>query len=315
MQLKSFFKKMTDGNDVWINRWIPDSDVEIKGVIQLNHGLAEHSMRYDRLGSILAENGYVLNAHDVRGHGNTGDNSEKQKKCRMGRLAEKHGFDRCVEDLAELIDDLKKEYPGKKVVLLGHSFGSFISQGFIEKYGDRINGVILSGTAGPQKALVCFGNIFAHILCCFCSPNSILNILSKLSFGSYNKRVKNPTSEYAWLSKNETNIAMYESDDWCGIPLTTSFFVDMTDGLKKIHKNSNMKKIPKTLPLLCLYGEDDPVGGYGKTINKLMEIYKKNGMEDIQLKSYKEDRHEILNEDNKEEVEKDILTWLESKMK
>lgn len=315
MQLKSFFMKMTDGNELWINRWIPDSDTEIKGVIQLHHGLAEHSLRYDRLGSILAEHGYVLNAHDMRGHGQTGANAQKNKKGRMGRLAEKKGFDRVVEDLDEMIENLKKEFPGKKVILLGHSFGSFVSQGYIEKYGKRIDGVILSGTAGPQKALVGFGNIFAHILCCFFGPNSVLKLLYKLSFGGYNKRIEHPISDFSWLSKNQTNISMYESDDWCGIPLTTSFYVDMTGGLKKIHRNSNMKKIPRELPLLCIYGEEDPVGGYGKTVNKLMDIYKKNGLKDIQVKSYKDDRHEILNEDDKETVENDILNWLDSKIK
>ena len=89
----------------------------------------------------------------------------------------------------------------------------------------------------------------------------------------------------------------------------------MTSGLKKIHRSSNMKKIPQELPLLCIYGEEDPVSGYGKTIKKLMDIYKKNGLKDIQVKAYKDDRHEILNEDDKETVENDILTWLDNKTK
>ena len=78
MQNKSFTLTMRDGMEIFLNRWMPDEDKEIKGIIQLHHGLAEHSMRYDRLGSVLAENGYVLNAYDMRGHGKTAENAEKK---------------------------------------------------------------------------------------------------------------------------------------------------------------------------------------------------------------------------------------------
>lgn len=310
MQTKSFFLKMTDGNEVWMNRWMPDSDVPIKGVIQLNHGLAEHAMRYDRLGAVLAENGWVLNAHDMRGHGHTAEKAEAEKKGRFGKLAEKNGFERAVDDLEDMIEQLKKDYPGKKIILFGHSFGSFVSQRYIERYGKNIDAVILCGTAGPQKLLAFFGGIAANILKCFAGPNSVLEILSKLSFGSYNKRIENPTSPNAWLSASETNLAMYENDKWCGIPLTTSFYADMTYGLKKIHNNSNMKKIPSDLPVFFIYGKEDPVGGYGKTIENLASIYRKNGIKDVSVKAYENDRHEILNEDDKEQVENDIISWL-----
>lgn len=310
MQVKNLVLKMSDGAEIFINRWCPDEDQEIKGIVQLHHGLAEHSMRYDRLGSIFAENGYVFNAYDMRGHGKTAENAEAEGTGRFGKLADKKGFTRVVEDLNEIIDSYKKDFPGKKTILLGHSFGSFVSQGYIEKYGNKLDGCILCGTAGPRMAMVTAGNIAANIIRFFRGSNAIVPLLSKLSFGSYNDHIQNPVSENAWLSVNELNISMYEMDKWCGFPLTTSFYCDMTAGLKTIHKPANMKKIPAELPVYFIYGEEDPVGDYGKTIKELYNIYKENGIKKVDIKGYPEARHEIFNEDLKDEVENDVITWI-----
>ncbi len=312
MQTKSLTQTMSDGFEIFINRWAPDSDDEIKGVIQLHHGLSEHSMRYDRLGSVLAENGYVLNAYDMRGHGRTAENALAKKTGMFGKLADKDGFNRVVKDLYEVTNALKNVYPGKKTVLLGHSFGSFVSQAYIEQFGDQIDGVILSGTAGPQRPLIFFGRIAANLVKLFKGGDYVSSLLDNLSFGSYNKRIENPKSKYSWLSANEMAVSMYEMDNWCGIPLTTSFFCDMVGGLNQIHKPSNMKKIPEDLPVFFFYGDQDPVGGYGKTVNKLFDIYKKNGLQRIELKTFEGDRHEVLNELDCEVAEKDIIDFISS---
>ena len=309
MNMKSFMLKMDDGYELCLNRWQPDSDDQIKGVIQLHHGLAEHCLRYDRFGSVLAENGWVLNAYDMRGHGRSAENAEKNGTGIFGKLADKKGFDRAVLDLKAVIDNLKNDFPGKKTILMGHSFGSFVSQGFIEEFGSEIDACILCGTAGPRPALVGFGSFFAHLITFFTGKNKIVPLLDKLSFGSYNARIPNPRTEYDWLSANELNVDMYKMDNWCGFPLTASFFCSMTEGLTKIHKSKNIKKIPSSLPVFFIWGSDDPVGSYGATIKKLIEIYKSNGMK-VDFKEYPGDRHELLNENDKETVENDIINWV-----
>ena len=311
MLMKSFTLKMDDGYELCCNRWQPDAEEEIKGVIQLHHGLAEHSLRYDRFGSILAENGYVLNAYDMRGHGRSAEVADKNGTGMFGKLADKKGFDRVVTDLKAVTDNLKNDFPGKKTILMGHSFGSFVAQGFIEEYGKDIDACILCGTAGPRPALITVGSIAAHVITFFTGKNKCLTIMDQLSFGSYNARVENPKTPFDWLSKNELNVEMYKMDNWCGFPLTNSFFCSMTEGLSKIHKTKNINKIPNTLPVFFIWGSDDPVGSYGETIRKLIDIYKAKGMEKIDHKEYPGDRHEILNEDNKEEVEKDIIDWID----
>ena len=103
MQMENFFQTMNDGTEIAVNRWKPDNDEDIKAVIQLSHGMLEHSLRYDRLGSILAEQGYVLNAHDHRGHGRTAQNAEQKGVGMFGKLANKDGFNKVVSDLDEVI--------------------------------------------------------------------------------------------------------------------------------------------------------------------------------------------------------------------
>lgn len=310
MNMKSFMLKMDDGYELSINRWQPDTEEEIKGVIQLHHGLAEHSLRYDRFGSVLAENGWVLNAYDMRGHGRSAENAEKNGTGIFGKLADKKGFDRAVLDLKAVTDNLKNDFPGKKTILMGHSFGSFVSQGFIEEFGSSIDACILCGTAGPRPALVGTGSFFAHLITFFTGKNAIVPLLDKLAFGSYNAKIQNPRTEFDWLSANELNVDMYKMDNWCGFPLTASFFCSMLEGLNKIHKSKNIKKIPTDLPVFFIWGSDDPVGSYGASIKDLIKIYQSNGMNKIEFKEYPGDRHEILNENDKETVENDIIEWI-----
>ena len=316
MSLKSFSFKTKDGTDLWINRWIPEAKAdeapEIKAVIVFNHGLAEHSLRYDRFGSILSENGYVFNAFDMRGHGRTAEMSIEKGTGDFGKLADKNGFKKAMADVDELIDLVSSEYPGKPVILMAHSFGSFVAQGYIENYHSKIKACFLIGTAGPRLPLTTAGNIAANIFKFFCGKNSIIGLLDKLSFGSYNAHIKELDSIHDWLTKDKAVVKMYDSDKWCGFPLKTVFYCDMTGALCNIHKKSNMAKIEKDLPIFMLYGAEDPVGDYGKTVNELADCYKKFGIKNITVKEYADDRHEILNETDKEQVEKDILGYLNS---
>lgn len=309
MQTKSFSQTMSDGFEIWINRWAPDSDEQIKGVIQLHHGLAEHSMRYDRLGSVLAENGFVLNAYDMRGHGHTAEDSVKNKKGQFGKIADKDGFSRAVNDLYEITNALRLVYPGKKLFLLGHSFGSFVAQSFIQRFPSIFDGCVLCGTCRQNKVLLHTGKFIAEIVKLFKGKNATSNFLEALSFGSYNRKIENPKNKYDWLSANEMNISMYDMDNWCGIPLTTSFYTDMLTGIAEIQKNKNVNKISKDLPIYLIYGQDDPVGNYGKSVKQLYNIYKKKGIKNVSIKEYEGCRHELLNETISDTVEKDIINW------
>ena len=73
------------------------------------------------------------------------------------------------------------------------------------------------------------------------------------------------------------------------------------------------KHEPKTLPVLFTAGADDPVGAFGKSVTRVYEKYKDAGIKDVSIHLYKGDRHEILNEVDRQNVYQDILAWIEER--
>ncbi|MGL4981855.1 MAG: lysophospholipase [Treponemataceae bacterium] len=303
MKKSTQFVTMSDGKKIVLHTWIPE--VKIKAVVQLSHGMVEHSLRYERLAAILCSSGFAFYAHDHRGHGKTAENPED-----LGFLCQQDGFNRVVADLTQLIDFIHEQYPGQKVFLLGHSFGSFISQAFIEQNSQKIDGCILSGSAGPRLFLTTIAALIAKCIQSLKGKRFVSLFIHNLSFGSYNRRIKNPKTKNDWLTRDEAQVQKYNESPLCTFTPTISFYYELFYGLTKIHKKKAMKKIRNDLPIFLFAGDADPVGSYGKTLKKLYHIYKKNGIKDVEIKLYNSGRHEMLNEINKDEVEGDVLAWI-----
>lgn len=306
MKTETLKVKMSDGKNVALHTFVPEGDV--KAVVQLSHGMAEHSMRYEALGKFLCDNGIAFYAHDHRGHGETAESVED-----LGFLAENDGFNRVVEDLATMIKKCKEDFSGKKVILLAHSFGSFVSQCYIEKYGAEIDGVVLCGSAGPRLLLTGFGQVFSGIVMKCTGKRKKSALLDTLVFGTYNKGIESD-SPAAWICRDAEVVKKYDDDPFCGFKVTNEFFYDFLGGLTSIHKKKNMNKIPKDLPVFLMAGDGDPVGEYGKSVKKLFTSYKKLGIKDVSLKIYPEARHELFNELNKVDVMNDLLVWVLSQL-
>ncbi len=307
MKKETVFVEMSDGKKVALHTWLPDG--EVKAVVQLSHGMAEFAMRYDRFAEICANNGIAFYGHDHRGHGETAANLNE-----LGYLADKDGFQRVVLDVHEMVMKAHKDFPDKPVFLFGHSFGSFVSQSFIEQFGNDITGCILCGSAGPRLPLTHAGHFIAGVIKFFTGARKRSDFIDNLAFGSYNSHIQNPQSGFDWLSHDLAELQKYQDNPYCGFKCTNEFFYDFFGGLCTIHKKNNMKKIPVELPVFIISGEEDPVGDWGKTVPQLHAIYKENGIKDLTLKMYPECRHELLNETNHEEVEQDILGWITSRL-
>ena len=204
----------SDKIELNVNRWLPDAEQEIKGVILFHHGLAEHSLRYDRFGSICAENGYVLNVYDMRGHGKTGEISEKNKTGIYGKIADKDGFNVAVRYFEELKLSIEKEFEGKKIFLMGHSFGSFIMQSYLQSENparfSNVAGTVLIGSTGPNSLITKPGYLISSFVKKIKGNNYISEFVSKLIFGNYNNRIENPKSKFAWLCSNDFTVQSKE---------------------------------------------------------------------------------------------------------
>lgn len=304
---KSDYIVMEDGARIALHTWIPHT-ADIGRVVVISHGMAEYALRYDRFARFLCENGIAVYAHDHRGHGQSAASQED-----LGFLAEKDGLQRVVLDLRRIIQKCRGDFPKAKIILFGHSFGSFISQSYIEQFSAEIAGCILSGTAGPRLALSVSGNRVAALVTSFKGTRYRSKFLDKLSFSSYLDKIPEKDSPFAWLSRDKEAVKKYEADPLCGFLCTAGFFYDLTAGLSRIHRAKNMSKIRSDLPVLLFAGTADPVGSYTKTIRTLAAVYRKNGMTDVTETYYEDGRHEMLNELNYAEVQSDILKWISAR--
>ena len=290
--------------ELYARGFLPDG--EMKGIVQIVHGVAEYSNRYDEFMKFLAEKGYGAFADDHLGHGQ----SVKEEEDR-GFFAESDGWNIVVKDLKSLHEKIKEEYPDKPMFLLGHSMGSFLSRTYIIDYPNDHKGVILSGTGQQSGLIVSVGKILAEKECKKHGARYQSQKLQKTAFGSYNKLFKPQRTEFDWLSRNEENVDAYIADPLCGAVSSAGLFRDMMGGLKYISKLTNLMQMNKKMPVLFISGKLDPVGDYGKGVLNAAFKFKTAGMKDVKVELYEDDRHEILNEVDKEKVYKDVINWIE----
>lgn len=298
----------TNKDNISINayKWIPKDSDNIKGVVQIAHGMNEHILRYDYFAKELGKNGYIVYGHDHRGHGKSSKSIDE-----LGYVSDNDGFMDMVEDMKMMSDIIKKENLALDIILFGHSMGSFLGQRYIQIYGDNIKRIILSGSNGKPVALLSLGIILSKLLIKLKGRKSKINFLDKLTFAGYNKRIKPARTRFDWLSRDDEIVDEYIADPYCGNVFPVSFFHDFFIGLKSIHIESNLDKVPEDLSIFILSGADDPVGDYGKGIINLYNIYRDLNIKNVSYKLYEAGRHEMLNEINKDEVIRDIINWME----
>ena len=304
--MQTTYQTMSDGASLAVYTWLPEQHP--KAVLHIVHGMAEHALRYDDFAQAACKKGFAVVASDHRGHGKTG-----AKSGLMGYLADGDGFGRVVEDQKEINAEIQKQYPALPNVIVGHSFGSFVTQEYIERYGTTVKAAVLIGSAGPNPS-VSVASLLASLTCAFKGRKSVAKFMNALVFGSYNNRIKNPHTAFDWLSRDENEVKKYIDDEYCGFVCTAGFFQDFMGGLKRLHTQEALKGIPTDLPILITAGSEDPVSNGGKMLKTLYRIYQNIGIRDVTLKLYENARHEILNETNKEEVKADILGWIENRL-
>ena len=312
-----------DGAKIFVRRWQPkgSSDTGAEkplAVIQIVHGMAEHSLRYRRLASALCSRGFEVWAADNRGHGKTADLAVNSagKGGLLGHTADKDGFFRVAGDLQVIARQIaaraKGEYGELPFFILGHSWGSFLAQAFIENLDPAIplRGCILSGTRGPGGAKIAMGAPVLSLAAFFKGSRKVSKLSVALAKGPYNKPFRPNRTPNDWLSRDEKEVDAYEADPLCGYDCSSGFFRDMIGGLMSIHREEDIAKIDKNLPIYIICGSADPVGDMGASPTALVNAYRGEGINDLEFVVYTEARHEIFNETNREEVTEALLNWL-----
>lgn len=297
--------KNQDNDKTYIHKWAPDKN--IKGIVQIAHGMAEHTARYDHFATALVREGFVVYANDHRGHGESARSLED-----LGYISDYDGFADMVADMKSVTNIAKVQNPGMPIILFGHSMGSFLAQHYIQLHGGGINGVILSGTTGKPPAIVDAGIILAKVIMKTKGRRASGKRLDKMIFGHYNDRFEANKTKFDWLSSDPEEVAKYVADPYCGTLFPISFFHDLLVGMRRIHNKEFLQSVPKELPIYIFGGGDDPVSNYGLGITSLANTYKTLGIKQVTTKIYPAGRHEMLNETNKEEVIEDTIEWIKN---
>ncbi|ABR46690.1 alpha/beta hydrolase fold [Alkaliphilus metalliredigens QYMF] len=297
--------KMSDGQSIHLKRWTPRVSSLKPVVIQIAHGMAEHIQRYDEFAKALVKEGWIVHGHDHRGHGSTAKESGE-----LGYFADEEGWERVIKDLNEVTRKIKAEYPDSQVILFGHSMGSFLARRYVQLFPQEVDALILSGTGCSKGLLGRIGIQVAALSEVVYGKKKQNKLLDKLAFGGFNVRFEPTETSFDWLSRDPQMIQDYIGDPLCGFIFTTEAFYDMLKGIEELHKQKNIEKTPKNLPLYIFSGECDPVGDYGKGVKVVYETYVGLGIEEVHYKLYPGGRHEMLNEINREEVYRDIIVWI-----
>ena len=286
-----------DGVDIHGHVWAPEGDVRL--IVQVLHGMGEYAGRYDAFARELNAESIAVAAHDFRGHGPNAD--------LPGHYADKDGWRMNLDDCRIINEYARQRFPNKPLVLMGHSMGSFFAQNYAMDHS--LDGLILSASTWPKKALIYPGRLVAKIESLRLGRRGKSALLDKMGFGDFNKPYQPSRTDYDWLSRDEAQVDKYVEDPLCGGTFTTAFWLDVLKGMVGVGSDKALLRIPSDLPILITGGEDDAVGG-DDGLGKLMLHYAQTMHQRLKIKIYEGGRHEMLFETTRDEVVRDLIDWL-----
>ncbi|MGW5456725.1 alpha/beta hydrolase [Nocardia sp. NPDC003979] len=270
----------TDGTEIHVRSWLP-SDTEPQGIVQIAHGMGEHSERYGHLAERLSALGFAVYADDHRGHG-----------LSMGEVPGElgpDGWNLLVADLVALTEILRERHPGLPVTLFGHSLGSFAVQQYILDHADLVDEVVLCGSTAVD-------GLFAEMA----AAGGDLTAF-------FNARFQPTRTDADWISRDETQVDAYIADPWCG------FAIDPTNlgELATVATERLAKPVVRPdLPIYVMVGDQDPLNAGLRLSDLLVQRYRDAGLTDLTYRVYAGARHEVLNEVDRDEVEAELIAWI-----
>ena len=302
MKTKEFsFKSATGVCRIHGCEFLPEG--EVRAVVIIHHGMAEHINRYADYVKHLTDMGYAVFMHDMANHGKS-----NQKTELLGYFGENDGYKNLVKDLKTVYDLAKKEFPDKKIIMFGHSMGSFIVRCFDCAYPGASDASVYMGTGGSNPAAG-MGKAISNLIASIKGSTYKSKMLDKMTFGSFNKKTDKKTS-FDWLTRDSAIVQKYIDDDYCGFLFTVKGMNDLVNLNVWANSAECYNTVKKDLPILLVAGADDPVGAYSKGINEVADKMKASGHTNVTVKLFPGCRHEVLNETNRKEVYEGIDAFL-----
>ena len=284
--------------------WQPQG--QVRGVVQIVHGIAEHMGRYDHFARYLNAHGYVVCGEDHLGHGKTGEAAGQ-----FGFFARHDGWGLVTQNVHTFRQQMGQRFPGVPYFLLGHSMGSFLTRTYLCRCPGTVNGAILSGTGQENPLLVAGGKLVASLIGHLRGFDTVSALVHDLALGAYNRQFRPNRTTADWISRDEQVVDTYLQDPFCTFIPTVGLYRDMLGGLQYISSEKALSRMDPNTPIYLFSGDQDPVGANGAGVRRVYGYFKDHGTRDLELKLYPGARHETLNETNRMEVYADVLDWLD----
>ena len=298
-----YFTSTSQTTKIHAVRYLPQD--EIKGILQITHGMVEYIERYEPFALYLNSKGILVTGHDHLGHGKSINSKDE-----WGYFAKENGNQSVLQDIYQLTVLTKEKYPNIPYFILGHSMGSFYVRQYLCEFGHDVDGTIIMGTGCQPLPLVQMGIFLTSLIAFFKGWNYRSRLINNIAFSSYNKHFQPARTDKDWLTRDTAIVDKYRSDERCGFIFTLNAYYNMFTGIKRLYNQKLLSKMPKELPVFFISGKEDPVGDFGKGVLKAADMFYHTGMKNVTTKLYPDCRHEILHEINCVEVYHDILTWL-----
>ena len=306
---KDFTFQSSDGKTpIHAVRWMPDSG-RVEAILQIAHGMQEFIDRYDHFAKYLNEHGVMVVGHDHVGHGQSILSKEN-----WGFFELKNGVKILLQDIHHLRVMTQRKYPGVPYFMMGHSMGSFLVRDYIIARGNGLNGVILVGSGYTSPRATLLGIALTSSLAKIYGWHHRSTFLTKLAFRKNNRfNMTGEDPDNNWLTKDRAIVDFFYHNPACNYVFTLGGYHTLFKAFRVCNQQKNVNRVTKNLPVFLVSGDEDFVGEYGKGVHKIAEMFRKAGLADVQVKLYKGDRHEILNELDKDKVFADILAWMRQK--
>jgi len=300
-----FYYPSADGlTKIHAVEWVPEGKPQ--AVLQICHGMTEYVGRYEDFAAFLSEQGFYVTGNDHLGHGQS---VRAAKKDLHGYFGHPDGNKWVIADIHTLRCRTKERFPDVPYFFLGHSMGSFLTRQYLTLHGEGLSGAVIMGTGTTPVPVLKLGQFLCRLIAAFRGWQYRSALVNGMAGGSFNKRFEPARTPKDWLSKDTARVDKYVADPLCMFTFTVNGYFQMFRGMERMQQPEAMARIPKGLPLFFVSGEDDPVGNFGAGVKAAFEACRKTGLTDVSMKLYPKDRHELLNELDRESVYRDLLSW------
>lgn len=290
----------------FVRNWLPDG--KPRAAVQIVHGMAEHGGRYARFAEALSGAGYAVYAQDLPGHGRTARAPDE-----LGHFADVHGWRLALQSVRAVQLEIRERHQQTPLVLFGHSMGSYLVQDSLINHGKSLDAAILSASSGNLGAARGLGLLLLRAEHTWRGPHSPSRV-GELTLRRFNRGFSPARTDWDWLSRDPAEVDAYIADPRCGFPCSVGMWMELLSAGGHLRDAKRLARIPKNLPVLLMGGSRDPAVDGAKGPRSLEQVYAGAGLRDVVVKLYEDARHELLNDNCREQVSADVLRWLDARL-